>query len=300
MVSSVIRLPAGITAGSDGRLWFADKSGAIGVVNLTHLVVTSPPPSTVPAGGGFGFTVEAEDSSGNVDTQFNGTVTVSLANNPGGSSSSLGGSHLTVTAVNGVATFSGLSLNIAASGYTLQAASGAFDAPSDVVTSGIDVTQSGTPPPPPPPPAPPPPPPPPTIVSEVPVITQKRKANGKPIGKPALTGYTIVFSTAMDQSALMNHNSFEVDLLSKIKTVVTKVGRKKVSTKVPVYKPLGFSVSNVTSNSVTVTLAGKQTFPKGGKITVFAAAVDDTSNVFLAQNGVWSIGAGGKRISQLS
>jgi hypothetical protein len=104
----------------------------------------------------------------------------------------------------------------------------------------------------------------------------------------------------MEQTALMNPSSYQVDLLSKIKTVVTKVGKKKVKTKVPVYKPLGFSVTNVTSKSVTVTLAGKQTFPKGGKLTVFAADAEDTSQVFLAQNGVWSIGAGGKGLSQLS
>ena len=296
--------PVGITAGTDGRLWFADKSGAIGVLTPTHFVVTTQPRSPVSAGGGFGFTVKAEDSSGNVDTGFNGTVTVSLVNNPGGSSSILGGSSLTVTAVNGVATFSGLTINVAASGYTLQATSAALDAPTHVVTNGIDVTQSVTPPPPPPPPpAPPPPPPvppPPTILSEVPVITQKRKANGKPVGKAALSGYTITFSTAMDQTALMNHSSYEVDVLSKIKKVVTKVGKKRVSTKVPVYKPIGFSVTNVTSSSVTVTLAGKQTFPKGGKLTVFAADVDNTSQVFMSQNGVWSIGASGKRISRLT
>ncbi len=104
----------------------------------------------------------------------------------------------------------------------------------------------------------------------------------------------------MDQTALTDHNSYEVDVLSKIKTVVTKVGKKRVSTKVPVYRAIGFSLTKVTSNSVTMTLAGKQTFPKGGKITVFATDVDNTSQVFMAQNGVWSIGASGKRISRLT
>ena len=68
------------------------------------------------AGSGFGLTVEAEDSSGNLVTSFNGTVTVALASNPGGAT--LGGT-LTVTASAGVATFSGLTLTKAASGYTL-------------------------------------------------------------------------------------------------------------------------------------------------------------------------------------
>ena len=82
----------------------------------TSLVVTQQPPASVTAGSGFGLTVQAEDSSGNLITSFNGTVTVALANNPGGAT--LGGT-LTVTASGGVATFSGLTLNKAASGYTL-------------------------------------------------------------------------------------------------------------------------------------------------------------------------------------
>ena len=68
------------------------------------LVVTAQPPASVTAGTGFGLTVTAEDNSGNVDTSFNGTVTVAMASNPGGAT--LGGT-LTATAQNGVATFSG-------------------------------------------------------------------------------------------------------------------------------------------------------------------------------------------------
>jgi hypothetical protein len=59
----------------------------------------------------------------------------------------------------------------------------------------------------------------------------------------------------------------------------------------------------VTSNSITLTLAGKQTFPKGGQITVMAASpggVDNTSHVFLAQNGVLAISPTGKRITFVS
>ena len=66
--------------------------------------MTQQPPASVTAGSAFGLTVEAEDSSGNLVSSFNGTVTVALANNPGGAT--LGGT-LTATASNGVATFSG-------------------------------------------------------------------------------------------------------------------------------------------------------------------------------------------------
>ena len=57
---------------------------------------------------------------GNVDPTFNGSVTLALANNPGGAT--LGGT-LTVTAVNGVAIFTGLTINNLGSGYTLEATS---------------------------------------------------------------------------------------------------------------------------------------------------------------------------------
>src|SRR5207302_6413423 len=49
----------------------------------THLVVTTQPPATITAGSGFGLVVKAEDDSGNVDTNFSGNVTMSLATHPG-------------------------------------------------------------------------------------------------------------------------------------------------------------------------------------------------------------------------
>jgi hypothetical protein len=96
--------------------------------------VAQQPPASVTAGSGFGLTVEAEDSSGNLVTSFNGTVTVALASNPGGAA--LGGT-LTVTASGGVATFSGLTLTKAASGYTLVATASGLGAG---VTGAVTVT----------------------------------------------------------------------------------------------------------------------------------------------------------------
>jgi streptogramin lyase len=127
----------GIAVGPDGNLWFVDSgTNAIGVATLTtsQLVVTTEPPSSVTAGSGFGLTVTAEDSSGNLITSFNGTVTIALATNPGGAT--LGGT-LSVTASSGVATFSGLTLNKAASGYTLYASGGGY---GWGVTSAITVS----------------------------------------------------------------------------------------------------------------------------------------------------------------
>ena len=129
--------PIAITAGPDGNIWFTDSgTNAIGVATLTtsQLVVTQQPPASVTAGSGFGLTVQAEDSSGNPITSFNGTVTVALANNPGGAT--LGGT-LSVQASDGVATFSGLTLNKADPGYTLYMSGGGF---GWGVTNAITVT----------------------------------------------------------------------------------------------------------------------------------------------------------------
>jgi streptogramin lyase len=108
-----------VASGPDGNIWFSSPgSNAIGVGRLatTQWVVTQQPPSSVTAGIPFSVTVQAEDSSGN-PIAFNGSVSVALGGN--GSSGAVLGGTLTTTAVNGLATFSGLTLTKAASGYTL-------------------------------------------------------------------------------------------------------------------------------------------------------------------------------------
>jgi hypothetical protein len=119
---------------SGGSLTAATTSGiAVTPAAATHLVVTTEPPSSVTAGSGFSLKITAVDAYGNVATSFTGSVTIALANNPGGST--LGGT-LTVTALHGIATFSGLTLNKVGSGYTLKSSSGGLAA---ATTSGISV-----------------------------------------------------------------------------------------------------------------------------------------------------------------
>jgi hypothetical protein len=84
------------------------------------LTVTQQPPSSVTTVSDFSLTVTAMTSPGVVDTSFNGPVSVALANNPG--DATLGG-MLTVTASNGVACFSALTINLPQTGYTLQVSS---------------------------------------------------------------------------------------------------------------------------------------------------------------------------------
>jgi len=108
-------------------------TGALNVTPpATQLAVTSLPPTSVIAGSSFGLTVSVEDAFNHVVPSFNGNVTIALASDPGGGN--LGGT-LTVTAVNGVATFVGLTINTVGTGYTLQAtSSGLTDATTAVVT----------------------------------------------------------------------------------------------------------------------------------------------------------------------
>ncbi|MGQ0508588.1 MAG: kelch repeat-containing protein [Myxococcaceae bacterium] len=87
----------------------------------TRLAFVTPPASTV-AGSALtpGVQVAIQDASGTTVTTSTATVTLALGSNPGGSTLS---GTLSVAAVNGVATFSNLSLNRTGSGYTLAASS---------------------------------------------------------------------------------------------------------------------------------------------------------------------------------
>ena len=126
---------ARITTGPDNNLWFTNRRERR--CRYAGDITTGgdpAPPASVTAGTPFGLTVEAEDSSGNLITSFNGTVTVALANNPGWRH--LGGT-LSAHASDGVATFSGLTLTTAASGYTLYVSGGGL---GWGVTSPITVT----------------------------------------------------------------------------------------------------------------------------------------------------------------
>ena len=115
--------------------------GTVGTA--TELTVTAQP-SSITTGSAFGLTVVAEDAAGTMDPTYNGPVTLSLANNPGGGT--LGGT-LTATAVDGVATFTNLTVSQAGNGYTLQAAASGL---SSATTSSLNVlaapvvTPSGT------------------------------------------------------------------------------------------------------------------------------------------------------------
>ena len=100
----------------------------------SQLVVTTQPPASTTAGNSFGLTVSAEDPYGNLTPSFTSSVTVALKSNPG--SGTLNG-NLTVNASAGVATFSGLSIDQAANGYTIQATTTGL---TSATTNAFDIT----------------------------------------------------------------------------------------------------------------------------------------------------------------
>ena len=92
----------------------------------THLAITAQP-TTVTAGAGFVLTVAVEDLAGDLATGYSGSVTLALTSNPG--NSTLGG-NVTVAVANGLAVFSGLTLNKSGQAYM-------FTATSSTLTSAV-------------------------------------------------------------------------------------------------------------------------------------------------------------------
>ncbi|HYK11504.1 MAG TPA: hypothetical protein VEV39_11945 [Gemmatimonadales bacterium] len=108
----------GVGGGGGG----GDGGGTAGVA--THLVFTQQPATTqATAAMPSAVVVQAEDGLGQVDTTYSGVVTLMLSSNP--DSATLGG-NFSVSALNGVATFSNLTIDKADTGYVLSAASGSL------------------------------------------------------------------------------------------------------------------------------------------------------------------------------
>ena len=96
--------------------------------------MAAQPPASITAGSPFGLTIQFVNRDGSLDTNSIGRVTVTLGSNPGGAV--LGGT-LTVTASQGVATFTDLTLYTAAAEYTLRVTTDGLTA---ATTIAFDVT----------------------------------------------------------------------------------------------------------------------------------------------------------------
>ena len=102
---------------------------------------------------------------------------------------------------------------------------------------------------------------------------QKKNKKGKPVGKPVLQGFTLDFSTAMNAATAGSAGNYRMTATS------TKHAKKKT---IPPPTSVGFTARyNAATNSVMLTLAGKQAFAKGGQITVSYSVVTSASGVGL-------------------
>ena len=127
------------------------------------------------------------------------------------------------------------------------------------------------------------------------MFIQKTKKQGNKIvkvGKPVLSGYLITFSTAMNQGSLGNSANYVMDTTVPVK----KTKKKPATTKIT---PVRFSVTSMTSNSVTLKPAGTPFATKAGMLVVNASSgVESAAGVFLAHPSViLPIAKGGKSIS---
>ncbi|HYL22052.1 MAG TPA: hypothetical protein VEU74_09835, partial [Gemmatimonadales bacterium] len=139
-----------LTASATGFSAVTSSAFDITPGTATQLLFSQQPTSTV-AGQPItpGVQVTAVDAGNNPVPGFAGNVTVTLGNNPGGST--LAG-NTTVTAVNGVATFGDLSLNKSGNGYWLtatttglsSATSNSFTISASTATLIVFSTQPGT------------------------------------------------------------------------------------------------------------------------------------------------------------
>jgi hypothetical protein len=208
----------------------------------SKLIVTGQPPTTVGVGAGFALRVSAEDQFDNIDPAFHGAVTLALGANPG---LALLGGPLKVTAVGGIAEFSGVTVSKAGKGYTLQATTGnlasattdSFDVPTTTTT-----TQ-------------------PTVVDErVVLFYPKSNKKGKPIGNPAVA-FILQYSAAMSTKTVNSVSNYQVDW-----TAIKKVKKKLVT----VFHPDTFTATyNAATQTVTLkTSSPAAKFAKGGEVFI--------------------------------
>src|SRR5438034_45955 len=107
----------------------AGTSAAFSVIGAANKLAFTSSPGSTTAGASFGATVAVQDSVGHTVTGDTSSVTLSIAAGTptSGGPGSLSGT-VTVSAVAGVATFSGLSINTAGTGYKLHAVDGGLTA----------------------------------------------------------------------------------------------------------------------------------------------------------------------------
>ena len=141
-VSNGVPFEPWLCSGTDTSATIGFQPNLTACINATQLVFgTQPSNTTATQPIAPAVVIRAEDNAGNLDSDYSGAVTIALGSNPG--AGTLGGTT-TVNAVNGIATFSNLSINNPGTGYTLVAsATGLNAATSSLFT--ISATPTATP-----------------------------------------------------------------------------------------------------------------------------------------------------------
>ena len=166
-----------------------------------------------------------------METAYSDDVTISIPNDPGFTA--------TAQATNGVAEFVGLTLGTSACGESIRATAGDLSA---AVTGQLNVIAAASPP---------------TIVSERVVMLQKKNKKGKPVGKPVMAGFALVYSTAMNPALTGLASNYQMDTISK-----KRVKKKTVS----VLKPVAFTAAYNTATDTVALLDQRETeFRQGGR-----------------------------------
>jgi virginiamycin B lyase len=133
----------------------------------------------------------------------------------------------------------------------------------------------------------------PTVVRVEALVEPKTHKKGKKVGKSVLVGFELDYSTAMNPARAGLAANYQVT-----STTTKRVKRRRVSVNEPVAVQATYDVSR---NAVTLSIVGKQTFAKGGRITInatppdgvssdtgdFLAANDTVFNILPKASGVW-------------
>jgi len=220
----------GITTGPDGNLWFteawADEIGVLAPPPTLPLLVTAEPPSFVAANTPFGLTVTVKYPTGLPDTGFEGDITLALLNPDG---ATLGGT-LTVAAHDGVASFSGLTINQAGSGYRIAAST---DSLTTTLTTPVTVAVF------------------PTTVAEKAIVAGKGQQRH-------IVAFELNFSGAVDPTRAASVASYTV--------MQFRSHRRQLVAQAVHFR----ATYDAAAHRVTLTLSGRPKFAQGGRLEVRA------------------------------
>jgi hypothetical protein len=139
----------------------------------------------------------------------------------------------------------------------------------------------------------PPPPVPPVIISEKAVFQRKTNKKGKSVGNAVLTGFSLAFSEPLNPATATSRSDYQLASIT-----IRKVKKKIVK----ILKPISsITVSyNPASDSVTLSLVGKQAFATGGQLTVIGtppSGVSGATGAPLGGTTVFAISKNGKTIA---